>query len=90
RINALDSDSITTSISGNSGISSQIQSLETQLKEMEESLANKRSMLGDFVSKKLTSETEPQVLKLTLDISQLRTDILEKRVQINSLLLKAQ
>ena len=90
RINALDSDSIATSISGNSGISSQIQSLETQLKEMEESLANKRSMLGDFVSKKLTSETEPQVLKLTLDISELRTDILEKRVQLNSLLLKAQ
>ena len=89
RINALDSETITPSISGNSAISSQIKSLETQISEMDASLADMRSKLGDLVSKKLDSTTEPLVLELTQQISELRNDILENRVKLNSLLLKA-
>ncbi|MFB5606602.1 MAG: hypothetical protein ACE5RG_00715 [Candidatus Nitrosomaritimum yanchengensis] len=88
RINALDSESIVPTISGNSAVSSQIKSLETQIKEMEASLADMRSNLGDLVSKKLDSTTEPLALKLTEQISELRNDILENRVKLNSLLLK--
>ncbi len=89
RINAVDSESITTTISGNSAISSEIKSLETQISEMEGSLAAMRNDLHDLVSKKLDSSTEPIALKLTQDISKLRNDILENRVKLNSLLLKA-
>ncbi|QLH04438.1 hypothetical protein C5F49_03235 [Nitrosopumilus oxyclinae] len=89
RINALDSESIIPTISGNSGISKQIKSLETQISEMEVILADKRSNLGDLISKKLDSTTEPIALKLTQEISELRNDILENRVKLNSLLLKA-
>jgi hypothetical protein len=64
--------------------------MEMQIGDMEVALADKRSMLGDIVSKKLDSVTEPKVQKLTLDISKLRDDILEKRVKLNALLLQAQ
>lgn len=90
RINAFDSESIVSAISGNSGVSLQIKTLEMQIGDMEVALADKRSMLGDFTSKKLDSVTEPKVQKLTLDISELRADILEKRVKLNALLLQAQ
>ena len=89
RINALDSESIMPIISGNSGISKQIKSLETQISEMEVVLADKRSNLGNLISKKLDSTTEPIALQLTQEISELRNDILENRVKLNSLLLKA-
>ncbi|WP_297442296.1 hypothetical protein [Nitrosopumilus sp.] len=89
RINALDSESIMPTISGNSGVSKQIKSLETQISEMEAALADKRSNLGDLISKKLDSSTEPIALKLTQEISDLRNDILENRVKLNALLLKA-
>jgi len=88
RINAIDSESIIPTISGNSAVSSQIKSLETQISEMEDSLAKMRNDLHDLVSKKLDSSTEPIALKLTQDISKLRNDILENRVKLNSLLLK--
>ncbi|MGY5152176.1 MAG: hypothetical protein ACW9XA_07900 [Candidatus Nitrosopumilus sp. bin_6a] len=88
RINAIDSESIIPTISGNSAVSSQIKSLETQISEMEDSLANMRNDLHDLVSKKLDSSTEPIALKLTQDIDKLRNDILENRVKLNSLLLK--
>ena len=90
RINALDSESISSTISGNSAVSSQIKSLETKIGQMESALADKRSELGDLVSKKLDATTEPMVLKITLDISEMRADILENRVKLNALLLKAQ
>ena len=89
RINAVDSESIISTISGNSAISSQIKSLETQISEMEDSLATMRNNLHDLVSKKLNSSSEQTALKLTYDISKLRNDILENRVKLNSLLLKA-
>jgi len=90
RINALDSESIATTISGNSNVSSQIKSLEIQIGEMEVVLADKRSQLADIVSKKLDSTAESKAAKITLDISELRADILENRVKLNALLLKAQ
>ena len=90
RINAVDSESIVSTISGNSGISSQIKSLETQISEMESSLAEMRSSLHDLVSKKLDSNSEAMAVKLTQDISKLRNDILENRVKLNSLLLNVQ
>lgn len=89
RINALDSESIVPTISGNSGISQLIKSLEIQISEMEVVLADKRSGLGDLISKKLDFTTEPIALQLTQEISELRNDILENRVKLNSLLLKA-
>lgn len=89
RINALDSESIIPTISGNSGISKQIKFLETQISEMEVVLADKRSNLGDLISKKLDSTTEPIALQLTQEIGELRDDILENRVKLNSLLLQA-
>ena len=89
RINALDSESISSTISGNSAVSSQIKSLETKIGQMESALADKRSELGDIVSKKLDSATEPIAAKITLDISEIRADILENRVILNALLLKA-
>ncbi len=88
RINAVDSDSIMPTITGNSGVSLQIKSLETQISEMEVVLADKRSNLGDLISKKLDATTEPVALKLTQEISDLRNDILENRVKLNALLLK--
>ena len=90
RINALDSETITTKISTNSGVSLQIKSLEKQIDELEVILGDKRSNLGDLVSKKLDSTTEPMAVKLTQEISEIRSDLLEKRVKLNALLVKAQ
>jgi len=90
RINAVDSESIVTTISGNSAVSSQINSLEIQIGELEVALADKRSQLGDVVSKKLNAETESMTVKIAEDISKIRTDLLESKVKLNALLLKAQ
>ena len=90
RINALDSESIAPTIGGNSGVSLHIQSLEKQISQMEVTLADKRSQLGDIVSKKLDSTSEPIAAQIALDISELRADILKNKVTLNALLLKAQ
>ncbi len=87
RINALDSESIYSTISENSAVSSQIESLETKIGQMESSLADKRSQLDDIVSKKLDAATESMAAQIALDISKIRTDILENRVKLNALLL---
>jgi len=89
RVNAVDSESITTKISGNSGISNVIASLEKQIDEMEIVLADKRSDLGLVFSKKLDSTTELKAEKLTLEISKLRSDLLESKSKLNGLLLVA-
>lgn len=88
RINAVDSETIVTQITGNSGISKVIKTLENQINDMEVALAEKRSNLGDVVSKKLDSDGETMVEKLAMDISKLRADILESKVKLNGLLLK--
>lgn len=88
RINAVDSETIKTQITGNSGISKVIKTLENQINDMEVALAEKRSSLGDIASKKLDSDGEAMVEKLALEISELRADLLESKVKLNGLLLK--
>ena len=64
-----------------------IKSLEKQIDELEVILGDKRSNLGDLISKKLDSSTEPIAVKLTQEISEIRSDLLEKRVKLNALLV---
>ena len=87
RINAMDSESISPKISGNSGVSEQIDALEMRINELQTILADKRSQLAELVSKKLDATTEPLVAQLAVEISEIRTDLLQKRVQVNGLLL---
>lgn len=88
RINAIDSESITTKISGNSGISKVIKTLENDIDAMEVTLSGKRSELGDLVSKKLDSNGEAMAGKLASEISELREKLLESRTKLYGLLLK--
>ena len=82
KINAIDSESIQSKISGNSGISTQVSTLEKRIEEMQTNLANKRSQLAQLVSVKLDSAAEQEAVKLTLEISEIREDLLEKRTQL--------
>ncbi|MDH3793531.1 MAG: hypothetical protein OER78_00480 [Nitrosopumilus sp.] len=87
RINAIDSETIIAQISGNSGVSKQISGLEKQIDDLKNSLDEKRKTLSQLLSKKLDSSGEESAVKLALDISQLRTDLLEARTQVNGLML---
>lgn len=88
RINAMDSDTITTKISGNSGISKEIKTLENKIDAFEVSLGEKRDALGNLVSKKLDSNDEIIAEKLATEISELRSDLLESRTTLYGLMLK--
>ena len=88
RINAVDSESIATQISGNSGISKTIKTLENTIDNLESALQEKRSALGNIVSKKLDSNGEAMAEKLATEISELRTDLLESRTKLYGLMLK--
>ncbi|MDH3395895.1 MAG: hypothetical protein OEL52_07045 [Nitrosopumilus sp.] len=88
RINAMDSDSIKTQISGNSEISKVIKTLENEIDALEVTLSEKRSALGNLVSKKLDSDGEAQAEKLAFEISDLRADLLESRSNLYRLMLK--
>lgn len=89
RIDASDSESITTKISGNSGISKRIATLEMQINEIETTLADKRSQLGNLISKQLDASSTPIAEKLTLEISELRDDLLKTKTKLYGLLLKS-
>ena len=86
KINAVDSESIQPKISGNSGVSALVSTLEKQIEEMQTNLAGKRSELAQLTSAKLDSAAEQQAVKLTLEISEMREDLLEKRTQLYGLL----
>ena len=88
RINALDSESIMTQISGNSGLSSQVAVMEKQVEDLQTALSEKRKELGLLVAKKLDSTTEPLVEKLAIEISELRNELLKTRAQLYGLLLQ--
>lgn len=87
RINALDSESISTKISGNSAVSLQITSLEKQIEELQISMSDMRNSLKQLASKKLDTSGEASVVQLTIDISELRVELLENRVKLNGLML---
>ncbi|WP_420544587.1 hypothetical protein [Nitrosopumilus sp.] len=86
KINAVDSESIQSKISGNSGVSTLVSTLEKQIEEMQTNLAGKRSELAQLISVKLDSAAEQKAVKLTLEISEIREDLLEKRTQLYGLL----
>lgn len=87
KINGIDSSSIESKISGNSGISKQISSLEKLIEEKQTLLADKKSKLGVLFAKQL-DETGYQVAEqLTLEISELRNDLLETRAKLYGLML---
>ena len=86
KINAVDSESIQSKISGNSGVSTLVSTLEKQIEEMQTNLAGKRSELAQLVSVKLDSAAEQKAVKLTLEIIEIREDLLEKRTQLYGLL----
>ena len=88
RINAVDSDSIITQITGNSEISKVVQTLENEIDSFESTLSEKRSALGNLVSKKLDSDGQTQAEKLASEISDLRADLLESRAKLYWLMLK--
>jgi hypothetical protein len=90
RINAVDSESIMTQISGNSGVSKVIKTLENEIDAIEVSLGEKRSALGLLVSKKLDSNGEKLAEELALEISELRADLLESRTKLYGLMLQIQ
>ena len=87
KINALDSESIITRISGDSAVSKQITTLEKQIDSLQTSLADKRSDLGVLVSKQLDSNGQQMAEKLTSEISELRADLLETRAKLYGLML---
>ena len=87
KINALDSESIITRISGDSAVSKQITNLEKQIDSFQTSLADKKSDLGVLVSKQLDSDGQQMAEKLTSEISELRADLLETRVKLYGLML---
>ncbi|MGY5149297.1 MAG: hypothetical protein ACW9W3_04465 [Candidatus Nitrosopumilus sp. bin_68KS] len=87
RINALDSESIMSKISENSGISKQITALEQHIDELQLQLGEKRTSLNILVSKQLDSVGEEQVTNLALEISDLRKELLESRIKLNGLML---
>lgn len=90
RINAVDSESIMTQISGNSGVSKVIKTLENEIDAIEVSLGEKRSALGLLVSKKLDSNGEKLSEELALEISELRDELLESRTKLYGLMLQIQ
>lgn len=87
RINALDSESISTKISGNSAVSLQITNLEKQVEELQTIMSEKRDSLKQLASKKLDASGEESAVQLTMDISELRTELLETRTKLNGLIL---
>ena len=87
KVNALDSESIITRISGDSAVSKQITNLEKQIDSLQTSLADKRSDLGVLVSKQLDSNDQQMAEKLTSEISELRADLLETRAKLYGLML---
>jgi len=88
RINAIDSESIVTAISGNSGISAQISDLEKQIADLETQLGSERVALNKLVSKQLDPAEEEMASEITQKISKLRADLLETRAKLYGLLLQ--
>ena len=87
KINALDSESITTRISGDSAVSKQISTLEKKIDNLQTSLANERSELNQLVSKKLDSSTTVLAAEMADNISELRKNLLETRTMLYGLML---
>ena len=87
KINAIDSESISVKISGNSSVSKQIANLEKHIDELQTSLANKRSDLGQLVSKQLDENTRVQAAKIAQEIGELRESLLENRTKLYGLML---
>lgn len=88
RINAMDSESIVTAISGNSGVSTQIADLEKQISDLETQLGSERTALNKLVSKQLGPDEEKLASEITQKISKLRADLLETRAKLYGLLLQ--
>ena len=88
RINATDSESIELNIN-NSQISVVVSNLETEIDTLQNTLADKRSSLGLLFSKKLDADGEKAAEQLALEISKLRTDLLETRAKLYSVLLSS-
>ena len=88
RINATDSESIELNII-NSQISVVVSNLETEIDTLQNTLADKRSSLGLLFSKKLDADGEKAAEQLALEISKLRTDLLETRAKLYSVLLSS-
>ena len=88
KINAIDAESIATKISGNSSVSKQISNLEKYIDELQTNLANKRSDLGQLLSKQLDENTRVEAAKIALEISELRENLLEERTKLYGLMLK--
>ena len=74
----------------NSSISKQISNLEKYIDELQTNLANKRSDLGQILSKQLDENTRVQAAKTALEISELRENLLEERTKLYGLMLKSQ
>ncbi|WP_297592820.1 hypothetical protein [Nitrosopumilus sp.] len=88
RINAIDSDSIVTTISENSGVSTQIADLEKLISDLETQLGSERTALNKLVSKQLGPAEEELASEITQKISKLRADLLESRAKLYGLLLQ--
>jgi len=87
RINAIDSESISLKITGNSYVSVVIANIEKEIEQMQTDLADKRSKLGLLFAKQLDATGEKKAEKLASEISELRKDLLETKAKLYSVLL---
>ena len=89
KINAVDSETITTKITGNSSLSKEIVNMEKRIEKMQSSLADKKSELNQIISKQMDRPTKILVWQMLGEIRDLRDDLLENRTKLYGMMLNS-